>query len=78
MQGMRAALQCPRMTISIIAFVVWTGLISGFLLLTMDREAAIPWRGLTQTGDTSIGRYSFDWMGALALIGAVVICYLAD
>jgi hypothetical protein len=66
------------MNISILAFVVWAGVISGFLFLIMNREAVDPLRGLTQRGDTSIGRYSFDWMGAIALIGAVVICCFVD
>jgi hypothetical protein len=66
------------MNISIIAFVAWASVISAFLFLILNREAANPWLGLTQTGDTSIGRHSFDWMGAIALIGAVAICCFVD
>ena len=62
------------MSISVIAFIAWACVAMGFLWLLTNHEAVNPFRELRQIGDTSLGRYSIDWMGALAFVGAVVIC----
>jgi len=63
------------MTVTVIAFAVWAFLAALFLLLTMGKESVYPWSGMSQFGDTSLGRNSVNWLGTLALAGALLICW---
>ena len=62
------------MNISVIAFSIWAAVGLAFLFLTLGREPGYPWAGLGRVGDSSIGRNSSNWMAALALSGALLIC----
>lgn len=66
------------MKISLVSFTFWTFILSVLLSLIVGRGLRIPSPQFAQRGDTSIGPHSFDWMGAIALAGAVIICCFVD
>ncbi|MEJ0089211.1 MAG: hypothetical protein WDM80_05615 [Limisphaerales bacterium] len=45
----------------------------GFILIT---EGYLKLPSLNRTGDTSLGAQSVNWLGAMALIGAILICLI--
>lgn len=65
------------MKFSVVAFLIWALMGLGCLALLARKESVGLWAGLRQVGDTSLGRNSVNWMGVLALFGAVLICYFA-
>ncbi len=61
---------------SIMAFVVMA-LLSGLLLAaTVAGERDIRRPVLYQTGDSSLGPLSVNWLGGMALLGAFLICLM--
>ena len=61
------------MDISIVLFVVFTLLTGGFLVATLKAESILDWPLPKQTGDTSLGVRSVDWLMALATSTALPI-----
>jgi hypothetical protein len=45
-----------------------------FMAATVISEANIKMPALIQTGDSSLGAHSVNWLGAFAFIGALMIC----
>ena len=66
------------MNFSVLLFTLWALVGATFLLLTLGREPGYPWAKLARIGDTSIGRNSVNWLAALALSGALMICLFLD
>ncbi len=64
------------MSISVLTFIL-TAFVSilfvGFILIT---EGYLKLPSLNRTGDTSLGAQSVNWLGAMALIGAILICLI--
>ncbi|MBC8002473.1 MAG: hypothetical protein H7X97_07780 [Opitutaceae bacterium] len=61
---------------SVVAFAVMACLTIGFAACVMGRELRFLLPVLTQTGDSSLSPQSVNWLGALALIGAILICQI--
>ena len=61
------------MSISILAFVVMALVTVLFMAATLVSEGNIKLPALIQTGDSSLGPKSVNWLGAVALTGAVLI-----
>jgi hypothetical protein len=47
-----------------------------FMVATMAGEWKLKLPSLKQTGDSSLSRQSVNWIGAIAFIGAVLICLI--
>ena len=62
------------MSMSIIAFVVMASVSVLFMAATLVGEWNFNLPSLNQTGDSSLGPKSVNWLGAIAIIGAVLIC----
>lgn len=62
------------MTVSFMAFVMMAAASVFFLAALVVGEQVLRYPVLRQTGDSSFGPRSVHWMGALALLTAVLIC----
>ena len=63
------------MTMSIIAFALMAvvAMAFGFATMNLNLDVRIP--ELTQTGDSSLGRHSVNWLGATAVFFVAFICF---
>ncbi|HZL79029.1 MAG TPA: hypothetical protein VFC17_09255 [Candidatus Limnocylindrales bacterium] len=61
---------------SIIAFVVMASVSILFMATTLVGEWNFKLPPLNQSGDSSLSRKSVNWLGAIAFIGAVLICLI--
>ncbi len=64
------------MDLSIILFIVMASVSALFMVATMAGEWKLKLPSLKQTGDSSLSRQSVNWIGAIAFIGAVLICLI--
>jgi hypothetical protein len=62
------------MTVSLMAFFMMAAASVLFLSALVVGEEMIRIPVLRQTGDSSLGPRSVNWMGGLALLAAVLIC----
>ncbi len=62
------------MSMSIIAFVLMLSVAILFMAAILVGECDIKLPTLNQIGDSSLGPKSVNWLGAIAFIGAVLIC----
>jgi hypothetical protein len=65
------------MSKTVIAFWIWAAVGLVFLFLTFDKERSFAWVPQTAFGDTSLSRNSVNWLAAIALSGALLICWLS-
>lgn len=63
------------MNISLIAFIVCAAIGLVFFAAMSIMESGTEVNGFKQTGDTTIGRNSINWIGGLAIAAAVFICF---
>lgn len=61
---------------SIIAFMVMASVSILFVAAMLVDELDLKRPVATQTGDSSLGPKSVNWLGAIAFIGAVLICLI--
>lgn len=61
---------------SIIAFALMGSLTILFAACIAWSELKPQFAALTQTGDSSLSPHSVNWLGTLALIGAILICHI--
>ena len=64
------------MSMSIIAFMVMASVSILFVAAMLVDELDLKRPVATQTGDSSLGPKSVNWLGAIAFIGAVLICLI--
>jgi hypothetical protein len=64
------------MSISLLAFVLMASVSVLFMVITLVSEGNFKLPKLNQTGDSSLGAQSVNWLGAFALIGAILICLI--
>jgi hypothetical protein len=64
------------MKASLLAFALMALVTVGFALATLFREMELQWLEVRQTGDSSLGRNSVNWIAGLALGIDLVICLL--
>lgn len=64
------------MSLSIIAFVAMAAVSILFMAALLVSELALKRPVATQSGDSSLGPKSVNWLGAIAFIGAVLICLI--
>ncbi len=64
------------MSISILAFVLMAFVSALFMAVTVVSEGNFKMPALSRVGDSSLGFRSVNWLGAIAFIGAVVICMM--
>jgi hypothetical protein len=64
------------MNMSILAFVLMASVSILFLAALLLGEGGLKLPALNQVGDSSLGPKSVNWLGAMALIGAVLICLI--
>jgi len=64
------------MDINTIAFALMASITALFLAATLARETDIHLPAMTQSGDTSVGRRSVNWLAAIAMTAAVLICLI--
>ena len=64
------------MNISVIGFAVLAFVVTAFLLLTARKELGHQRAELTQRGDSALSRNSANWLVALAISAALVICFV--
>jgi formate-dependent nitrite reductase membrane component NrfD len=62
------------MSISLIGFGLMALVSILFMAATVAGESNIKLPELKQFGDSSLGMRSVNWLGAMAFIGAVLIC----
>jgi hypothetical protein len=62
------------MSISIIGFIVIAAVSVLFMAATAVSQVNFKFPALHQTGDSSLGVHSVNWLGAIAFTGAVLIC----
>ena len=62
------------MSISIIGFIVVAVVAVVFMAVTVISEGNFKLPELHQTGDSSLRGQSVNWLGVIALIGALLIC----
>jgi hypothetical protein len=62
------------MDTSVIAFVLMAVATAVLLAATVAREADSNLPALTYRGDTSLSRQSVNWLAAIALSAAILIC----
>jgi hypothetical protein len=65
-----------NMSISILAFALMAFVSALFMMVTVVSEGNFKMPALKQTGDSSLGVRSVNWLGAVAFIGAVLICMI--
>jgi hypothetical protein len=63
-----------RMNLSLMAFMMMAGASVLFLTALLVGEEQFKVAPVRQTGDSSLGRQSVNWLGGLALLTAVLIC----
>jgi hypothetical protein len=61
-------------SISIISFVVMAAASVLFVAAAVISEGSFKLPAMHQTGDSSLHAESVNWLGVIALIGAVLIC----
>jgi hypothetical protein len=66
----------PSMSISILAFALMAFVSVLFMAVTVVGEGNFKMPALKQTGDSSLGVRSVNWLGAVAFTGAVLICMI--
>jgi hypothetical protein len=64
------------MSISILAFAGMASVSVLFMAITVISEGNFKLPPLNHIGDSSLGFRSVNWLGAIAFIGAVVICMI--
>ena len=64
------------MSISILAFALMAFVSVLFMAVTVVSEGNFKMPALKQTGDSSLGVQSVNWLGAVAFAGAVLICMI--
>ena len=64
------------MSISLLAFVLMASVSVLFMVITLVSEGNFKLPKLNQTGDSSLGAQSVNWLGAFALLGAILICLI--
>lgn len=62
------------MSISVIAFILMAAVSTLFLAAIVISEGNLKLPVPLQKGDSSLGRYSVNWLGAVAFLGALLIC----
>jgi hypothetical protein len=65
------------MSNTVIAFSVWAIIGLAFVLLMLVKERSFAWARPAAFGDTTLSRNSVNWMAALALLGALFICWMS-
>jgi hypothetical protein len=60
--------------ISIISFIVIAAVLVLFVVAAVVSEGDFKLPDLHQTGDSSLRGQSVNWLGVIALIGALLIC----
>jgi hypothetical protein len=65
------------MSNTVIAFSLWAAIGLTFVILMLVKERNFAWARPTAFGDTTLGRNSVNWMAALALLGALVLCWMS-
>ena len=65
------------MFLFIIAMVIGSVFLAAMTWLEVRKYWAVGWAGFKQTGESSLGRNSINWLGGMALLAAIVICTLA-
>jgi hypothetical protein len=65
------------MYLFVTAMVVGSVFLAGMTWLEIRNHWAAGWAGFKQTGESSLGRNSINWLGGLALLAAIAICTLA-
>jgi len=64
------------MNITVMAFAAMAAVTILFGAATMARELKFQLPARRQTGDSSLGRHSVNWLAATAFIAALVICFV--
>ena len=64
------------MSISLLAFVLMASVSVLFMVITLVSEGNFKLPKLNHTGDSSLGAQSVKWLGAFALLGAILICMI--
>ena len=64
------------MNMSIIAFVLMASVTVLFMAASLFSEWSFKFPALKQMGESSLGRNSVNWLGAIAFIGAIIICII--
>jgi hypothetical protein len=62
------------MNVSLMAFMMMAGATLLFMAAIVVGERVLEIPTMRQTGDSSLSHRSVNWLGALALITAVLIC----
>lgn len=62
------------MSMSLIVFVMMASVVILFMAVILAGKGSFWLPQLNQVGDSSLGRHSVNWLGAIAFIGAVLIC----
>ena len=65
------------MFLFVTAMVVGALFLAGMSWLEMRNYWTAGWRAFTQTGESSLGRNSINWLGGIALLAAILLCTLA-
>jgi hypothetical protein len=63
--------------IFVTAMLVGAAFLAGITWSGMRNHWTANWREITQTGESSLGRNSINWLGGIALLAAVALCLLA-
>ena len=66
------------MFLFVTAMVVGAAFLAGMIWLEVRNYWATGWRKITQTGETSLGRNSINWLGGIALLMAIALCALVS
>lgn len=77
MAGMCYAMN-KGMNMSIIAFIVMASATILFMAATLAGEWQPRLPKLTQTGDSSLGPQSVNWLAAIAFAAAIYVIYLVE
>jgi hypothetical protein len=64
------------MNISIMAFIAMASVSVFFMAATAASVSNFKLPPQIHTGDTSLGKQSVNWLGAIAFVGAILICLI--